>query len=77
VAKSRELYVWRRSEGASTKPPVPVAMRRFLGTIQPGKLRDVVVLFADYMAVPEDWLTDLPIDLTFVGGKVACDREKR
>ena len=41
-----------------------------LGTIEPGKLADVVVLGGDYMSVPEDEISEIPILMTIVGGKV-------
>ena len=44
------------------------------GTIEPGKLADVVVLSADYMAVPEEQIKDIKADLTMVGGKVVFQR---
>ena len=44
------------------------------GTIQPGKLADLVVLSADYMAVPDEQIKDIKADLTLVGGKVVFQR---
>lgn len=44
------------------------------GTIEPGKLADIVVLSADYTAVPEDQIKDIKADLTLVGGKVVFQR---
>jgi predicted amidohydrolase YtcJ len=44
------------------------------GTIEPGKLADLVVLSSDYMAVPEDQIKDIKADLTLVGGKVVFQR---
>ncbi|WP_342739896.1 amidohydrolase [Bradyrhizobium sp. B117] len=44
------------------------------GTIEPGKLADIVVLSADYMAVPEEQIKDIKADLTLVGGKVVFQR---
>jgi len=40
-----------------------------LGSIEPGKLADLIVLSADYLAVPEDQIKDLHSVLTLVGGK--------
>jgi len=47
-----------------------------LGTIEVGKLADLVVLGGDYMTVPEDQIAELSIDLTVVDGKVVYDRSK-
>jgi predicted amidohydrolase YtcJ len=44
------------------------------GTLQPGKLADLVVLSADYMTVPEDQIKDIKADMTLVGGKVVFKR---
>jgi len=44
------------------------------GTIEPGKLADMVVLSADYTAVPEDQIKDIKADMTLVGGKVVFQR---
>ncbi len=41
-----------------------------LGTIEPGKLADLVVLDGDYMGVPEDQISELEVVMTVVDGKV-------
>jgi predicted amidohydrolase YtcJ len=40
-----------------------------LGSIEAGKLADLIVLTADYLAVPEDQIKDLHSVLTIIGGK--------
>lgn len=40
-----------------------------LGSIEPGKLADLIVLSADYLTVPEDEIKNLESMLTIVGGK--------
>ena len=47
-----------------------------LGTIEVGKLADLVVLGGDYMTVPEDRISEIPVDLTVVDGQVVYDREQ-
>ena len=47
-----------------------------VGSIEVGKLADMVVLDGDYMTVPEEKISDLRVDLTFVGGKIVYDRLK-
>jgi predicted amidohydrolase YtcJ len=44
------------------------------GTIEPGKLADLVVLSADYVAIPEAQIKDIKADMTLVGGKVVFER---
>lgn len=44
------------------------------GTLQPGKLADLVVLSADFMTVPEEDIKNIKADLTLVGGKVVFQR---
>lgn len=44
------------------------------GTIQPGRLADLTVLSADYMAVPEEQIKEIKADITFVGGKIVFQR---
>ena len=47
-----------------------------LGSIEPGKIADFVVLGDNYLTVPEGVLSDLPVRMTVVGGKVVYDRER-
>jgi predicted amidohydrolase YtcJ len=41
-----------------------------LGSIEPGKLADFVILDGDYMTVPEDKISDLKVIMTVIDGKV-------
>src|SRR5579883_2388486 len=41
------------------------------GSLEPGKLADLIVLGGDPLTVPADALADLPVELTLVGGRVA------
>jgi len=43
------------------------------GTIEPGKLADMVVLSADYLTVPEESIKDITPLQTIVGGKVVYE----
>lgn len=45
-----------------------------LGSIETGKLADLVVLAGDYLSVPEDQISELEVTLTMVGGKVVYER---
>ena len=42
-----------------------------LGSLEPGKLADLVILDGDYMTVQEPEISELNVVLTFVGGKKA------
>jgi len=44
------------------------------GSLEPGKLADLVVLSADFMTVPEDEIKDIKVEKTLVGGKVVFNR---
>ncbi|MBI3941295.1 MAG: amidohydrolase family protein [Acidobacteria bacterium] len=48
---------------------------KILGTVETGKLADLVVLGGDYMGVPEDKISDIPVLMTLVGGKVMYEKE--
>ncbi len=44
-----------------------------LGSIQPGKLADLVVMDRDYLTVPADQIKEIKPVMTMIGGKVAYD----
>lgn len=49
-----------------------------IGTIEPGKFADLVVLGGDFLRVPEDRLCeDLPVMMTVVGGKIVYQTDQR
>jgi predicted amidohydrolase YtcJ len=47
-----------------------------LGSIEEGKLADMVVLGQDILTVPTEKIIDTPIDMTLIDGKVVYDRTK-
>lgn len=69
---------------AMTRPEVLVSMTRaaawsahqedLVGSLEPGKLADLVVLSQDLLTVPEDRILDTEVDLTMVGGRVVHRR---
>ena len=46
-----------------------------LGSIEEGKLADMVVLGRDILKVPHEEIIDIPIDMTLVDGKMVYIRE--
>ena len=44
-----------------------------LGSIQPGKLADLVVLDRDYLTIPADQIKDIKPVMTMIGGRIAYD----
>ena len=47
------------------------------GSIEPGKLADLVVISKDYLACPEDEIKDIEALQTVVGGKVVYGSMRR
>lgn len=70
-ALSRQEALW-----ASTLwPAQQLAEDKQLGSIEPGKLADLVVMDKDFMTVPEDDIEQIAVVLTMVNGKVVFERE--
>jgi predicted amidohydrolase YtcJ len=51
------------------------ADEKILGTIEPGKLADLVVIDGDYLTVPEDEIGELQIALTMVDGRIVFEAD--
>jgi predicted amidohydrolase YtcJ len=44
------------------------------GTLEPGKLADMIVLPEDLLNVPPEKVLNMKVDMTIVGGKVLYER---
>jgi predicted amidohydrolase YtcJ len=44
-----------------------------LGSIQPGKLADMVVIDRDYLTIPADQIKDIKVNMTLVDGRIAYE----
>lgn len=76
-----------RVHGAEEAVPRPLAIRMYTantawlsweegikGTLEPGKLADMIVLDRDPLTVPAEQLLETKVDMTFVGGKLVYER---
>ncbi len=82
VGGQRPDRVWGKEQAVDRRQAlrmVTIAAARFiaeedmLGSIEPGKYADMVVLSGDYMAVPEEAISKLEPVMTIVGGKIVFD----
>jgi predicted amidohydrolase YtcJ len=74
--------VWNESERVSREEGLKMTTiwgayylgdEKTIGSIEPGKLADFVILDGDYMKVPEDKLADLKAVMTVIDGKVVYE----
>ena len=58
------------------KNPYFVFQENNLGSIQPGKLADLVVLDRDYLTIPADQIKEIKPVMTVVGGRIIYDTSR-
>ncbi len=46
------------------------------GSIEPGKLADLVVLDQDILAIPEDEIKEVKVETTIVGGEIVYEKNR-
>ena len=52
-----------------------ISEERMLGSIEPGKYADLVVLSGDYLGVPDDQISGLEPIMTIVGGQIVFEKQ--
>ena len=72
-AVTREEAMWM----STIWPATQLGEEKKLGSIEPGKLADLVILDKDYMTVPPDEIHALKPLLTMVGGKVVFEADSK
>ncbi|MBI3940963.1 MAG: amidohydrolase family protein [Acidobacteria bacterium] len=48
---------------------------KIMGTVEPGKLADLVILGGDFLAVPEEEISKIPVLKVIVGGRVTYEKK--
>ena len=66
---SREHALIAHTKGSA----FPILQEGNMGSIQPGKLADLVVLDRDYLTIPAEQIEDIRPVMTMVGGRVVYD----
>ncbi|WP_028922268.1 amidohydrolase [Pseudonocardia acaciae] len=70
VTTLQALHMW------TTAPAHLEGAESSKGALAPGYLADLAVLGADPLSTPHDRLTDIPVEMTIVGGKTVFDNEE-
>ncbi len=80
--KSEDGRIWNPAERVSRQEALYMytlwaarysGEQNILGSIEPGKLGDLVVLGGDYMTWPEEEIGTMPVLMTVVGGKIVYE----
>jgi Amidohydrolase family len=81
--KDQNGKVWGAQQAIDRKTALLLSTRRAadfidrtqtIGSIEPGKLADLVILGGDFLAVPDDQIASIPVEMTMVGGTVVYER---
>jgi predicted amidohydrolase YtcJ len=84
-ASAQETRVWGPDQAVDRRQALRmvtidaaffIGEEKMLGSIEPGKYADLVVLNGDYLAVPDDRIDELEPALTVVGGRVVYEALK-
>jgi predicted amidohydrolase YtcJ len=73
---THSLTLQEALHGYTTSPPKAIHRGDRLGTIEVGKLADIVILADDPFTEPVDKVGRVRVDMTIVGGKVVYDRSR-
>jgi predicted amidohydrolase YtcJ len=83
--KDEKGTVWGAQQAIDRKTALLLCTRRAanfidrsqtIGSIEQGKLADLVVLGGDFLAVPDDQIAAIPVEMTMIGGAVVYERTK-
>lgn len=83
--KDVEGRVWGAQQAIDRKTALLLCTRRaarfigqdrVLGSIEPGKLADLVVLGGDFLGAPADQISSIPVEMTLVGGTIVYERAR-
>jgi predicted amidohydrolase YtcJ len=82
-ATGRRARVWAPEQAVDRRQALVMVTRaaakfisedHLLGSIEPGKYADLVVLDGDYLSVPDDRIDELEPVMTIVGGRIVYER---
>ena len=76
IGKSQKVSVMETLRLYTTNAAYQQLDEDILGSIEVGKLADMVVLGEDILTVPTEKIIDTPIDMTLIDGNVVYDRSK-
>ena len=76
IGKSQKVSVMETLRLYTTNAAYQQLDEDILGSIEVGKLADMVVLGEDILTVPTEKIIDTPIDMTLIDGKVVYDGTK-